>query len=64
MRRMSLARRRVVVLASSMAAMSGVGPLLLQGHRTLQWVWIGLMLALLARVVVLMARLRRDEDCE
>jgi hypothetical protein len=63
MRRMSVQRRRVVVLASSVAAMSGVGPLLFARHSWLRWGWMGLMAALLAAVIVLMVRLRRDEGC-
>jgi hypothetical protein len=64
MRKMSAARRRVVVMAGSLAAMSGVGPLLFQHNRLALGVWAGLMLVLLACVIVLMARLRRDEGCE
>jgi uncharacterized membrane protein len=52
-----------VVLASSVAAMSGVGPLLFQRNHWARWVWMGLMAVLLVRVIVLMVRLRRDEGC-
>jgi uncharacterized membrane protein len=58
---MSLKRRRVVVLASSVAAMSGLGTLLFHRHAWLGWAWVGLEVALLVWVVVLMMRLRRDE---
>lgn len=63
MRRLSAARRRVGVLASSIAAMSGVGPLLFQHNFWARWVWLGLMATLLVWVIVLMARLRKDEGC-
>ncbi len=63
MRRLSAARRRVVALAGSMAAISGVEPLLLQRHSLARWIWLGLMATLLVRLIVLMARLRKDEGC-
>jgi hypothetical protein len=63
MRPMSLRRRRVVVLASAVAAMSGLGPLLFHRHAWLGWTWIGLEGALLIWVVLLMVRLRRGERC-
>ncbi len=63
MRRISAARRRVVILASSVAAMSGVGPLLFQRNHWARWIWLGLMAVLFARVIVLTVRLRRDEGC-
>ncbi len=62
MRRLSAARRRVV-LAGSMAAMSGVGPLLLPRHSVARWIWIGLMVILFVRVIVLMSRLKKAEGC-
>ncbi len=64
MRQMSAARRRVIALAGSMAAMSGVGPLLLNHHHKAQLVWIGMMVVLFVRVIVLMSRLKKDEGCE
>jgi hypothetical protein len=63
MREMSLKRRRVVGLASSLACMSGVGPVLLRHHPLMEWVWLGLYIALMVWVIVLMVRLRRDEGC-
>jgi hypothetical protein len=63
MRPMSLRRRRVVVLASAVAAMSGLGPLLFHRHAWLGWTWIDLEGALLIWVVLLMVRLRRGERC-
>ena len=63
MRQMSVQRRRVVALAGSVAAMSGLGPLLLPRHSWMRWGWMGLMATLLVWVIVLMARLRRDEGC-
>jgi hypothetical protein len=56
-------RRRVVVLASSVAAMNGLGATLLSRHLWLGRVWLGLMVTLLVYVIVLMLRLRRDEGC-
>jgi hypothetical protein len=64
MRQISAARRRVVVLAGSLAAMSGTGPLLLRRHPLAGWIWLGLMVTLLVRVIVLMVRLRKDEGCQ
>ncbi len=63
MRRLSVQRRRVVALASSVAAMSGVGPLLFARHCWAAWVWMGLMVTLLVWAIVLMTRLRRHEGC-
>ncbi len=63
MRQMSVQRRRVVSMAGSVAAMSGLGPLLFRRHPWLGWGWIGLMFTLLVCVVVLMVRLRQDEGC-
>ena len=60
---MSLQRRRVVVLAGLVAAMSGTGPLLLHGHRYLQIGWMGLMAVMLVLVILQMVRLRRQEGC-
>jgi hypothetical protein len=50
-------------MAGSVAAMSGLGPLLFRRHPWLGWGWIGLMFTLLVCVVVLMVRLRQDEGC-
>jgi hypothetical protein len=63
MRKLSVQRRRVVVLASSVAAMSGVGPLLFHRNHWAMAVWLGLMMTLLVWVVVLMVRLRKGERC-
>jgi hypothetical protein len=46
-----------------MAAMSGVGPLLLPRHSVARWIWIGLMVILFVRVIVLMSRLKKAEGC-
>jgi hypothetical protein len=50
-------------MASSLAAMSGLGTLLFHRHAWLGWTWVGIEGALLVWVVVLMVRLRRDERC-
>ena len=63
MRKISVQRRRVVATAGGLAAMSGVGPLLLQRHYWARWAWLGLMVTLFARVIALMVRLKRDERC-
>ena len=63
MRQISRQRRRVVVMASSIAAMSGMVPALLRGHTWMLWTWMGLEAAMLVWVIVLMVRLRRDEGC-
>lgn len=64
MRQMRARRRRLVGLASTVAAMSGVGPLLFSHNHLALGVWAGLMLALLAWAVVLMLRPGRDAGCE
>ncbi len=51
------------MLASSVAAMSGVGPLLFHRNHWAMAVWLGLMMTLLVWVVVLMVRLRKGERC-
>jgi hypothetical protein len=64
MRKMSAERQRVALLASSLAAMSGVGPVLLRGNPRAEWVWLGVYASLLVWLVVRMVRLRRDEGCK
>jgi hypothetical protein len=64
MRAMSVERRKVVGLASSLAAMSGVGPVLLREHRRAEWVWLAVYILLMIWVIVRMVRLRRDEGCK
>jgi hypothetical protein len=63
MRQMSAERRRVVAMASSLAAMSGVGPVLLRGHPAAEWVWLAVYLPLMLWVIVRMVRLGRRERC-
>lgn len=63
MRKMSLQRRRLVLLANSVACMGGVGPSLSQHHPQLEGVWLGLTATLLIWVIVQMMRLRKDEGC-
>ena len=64
MRRMSEKRRKVVAMSGGLAAMSGIGPLVLQRHTWLRWAWMALVVTLMVRVIVLMVRLRRSEGCE
>jgi hypothetical protein len=63
MKQMSLQRRRVVVLAASLSAMSGVGPLLLRGHRYAEMAWVGFISVLAVLLIVLMMKLRREDGC-
>jgi hypothetical protein len=64
MRQMSLQRKRVVVMATSIAALSGTGPLwLLRGHRYLGMGWLVFMAVMLVAVIVQMAKLKREEGC-
>ncbi len=63
MRRLSKERRQVVVLAASLAAISGSGVALTNGHPAARCVWLGAELVLLSMVIVKMLRLRRD-GCE
>ena len=64
MRKMSEERRKVVVLASSLACMAGVGPVLLRQHPRLEWAWLVVYVSVLVWVIVRMARLKRDEGCK
>ncbi len=64
MRKMSLQRRRVVGLASSLACLSGMGPVLRQNHPRLEWAWLVLCVLLMIWVIVKMVRLQRDEGCK
>jgi hypothetical protein len=63
MRAMSAERRRVAAMASSLAAMSGVGPVLLREHRRAEWVWLAVYILLMIWVIVKLVRLRRDGGC-
>ncbi len=63
MRQMSVQRRRVVTMASSVAAMSGLGPLLVRGHRYLGLAWMLFIAVMLVAVIVQMVKLRREEGC-
>jgi hypothetical protein len=63
MRKMSLQRRRVAVLAGSLAALSGTGPVLLQKHLLTGRVWAVAMVTLAAWAIVLTVLLLRKEGC-
>ncbi len=63
MRRLSQERRQVVALGGSLAAMSGPGVALTNGHPVARWVWLGSELVVLIMVIVKMLRLRRA-GCE
>jgi hypothetical protein len=61
MRQMSLQRRRVVVMAGSVAAMSGAVPMLMLKHPRLGFLWLGFMVLVLVMAIRGMARLKRTE---
>ena len=63
MRRVSKQRRRIVALSSSVAAMSGVVPLLIRRHPVDGWMWLGMMAGLVVGAIILMVRVQRDEGC-
>lgn len=63
MRKISRERRQVVVLAASVAAMSGVGPALGRWHPGAEWLWVGVQMAVLGTAVVKMWRLGRRGGC-
>jgi hypothetical protein len=63
MRKISGERRRVAGLASSLACMAGVGPVLLRHHPRMEWVWRAVYGSLMVWVIVRMVRLRRREGC-
>jgi hypothetical protein len=63
MRKMSVERRRVAGLASSLACMAGVGPVLLRHHPRVEWAWMVVYVSLMIWVIVRMVRLRRSEGC-
>ncbi len=63
MRQLSERRRRLVATACGASAMSGVGPALSRHHPRLEWVWLGLLAALLVWVIVMMVRLNSEEGC-
>jgi hypothetical protein len=60
MRKLSLQRRKVVVLAGSLAAMSGIGPLLMQRHHYLGLVWIGCVAVMMVIVITQLVKLKRE----
>ncbi len=66
MRRLSGRRRRVVMLAGGVSAMSGMGLVIHRYFPTrwewLWWVWMGVVVVLLVWVIVLLVRLNRA-DC-
>jgi hypothetical protein len=63
MKEMSLQRRRVVVLAGSLAAISGAGPVLLRGHRFAQMAWVVFLAVMIVVLIVRMVKLKREEGC-
>jgi len=64
MRKLSEERRRLVVLAGSVAAMSGLAPLLLQHqHKSVHLIWMAVVISLEVWLIVKLYRLRRTEGC-
>jgi hypothetical protein len=63
MLRLSEGRRQVAALGGSMAAISGSGTALTNGHPSLRWALLGMVLMLLSVMLAKMLRLRRD-GCE
>jgi hypothetical protein len=61
MRELTAARKKVVVLAASIAAMSGVVPLLARGHTALMLAWVALMFVGLVFLLVEFVKLQRQE---
>jgi len=59
MSQLSPERKRVVVLCSSVAAMSGVS-VLLKGHPVILGVWIGFMVVTLVYAMVQLAKLKKQ----
>jgi len=51
-------QRRIAVLAASMAALSGVGPILLKGHIVLKAIWLGFMVIVAVYIFVQIAKLK------
>jgi hypothetical protein len=62
MRKLSVQRRRLVGLSASMAALSGVVPLLLRNHARLWWVWLCAMAAVLVWVIARLSKLNCEES--
>jgi hypothetical protein len=64
MRKLSANRRRMVVLASSTAAFSGViTPLMVRRHLVLGFMLIGLQMVMLAKAMLLLAQ-ERAKGCQ
>jgi energy-converting hydrogenase Eha subunit C len=60
MSELSPQRKKVVVLASSVACMSAASPMLVRRHPVLEIVWIGLMAVALVFVFVEFSKLKRE----
>lgn len=61
MREMSAKRRRLAGLSASAAALSGVGPVLLQDHARLRLAWLGVMVVMLVLIIAALAKLKCEE---
>lgn len=61
MREMSVKRRRLAGLSASVAAMSGVGPVLLRDHARLRWAWLGMIAVMLVWIIAALAKLKCEE---
>ena len=63
MRRISAERRKLAGQAGAVAAISGSLPLWVHHFGRWGWVGIAILLGLEARIMVLMVRVRRREEC-
>jgi uncharacterized ion transporter superfamily protein YfcC len=61
MNNLSPQRRRVVVLAASVAGMSAAGSVLLKGHRWLLLAWIAFLVVALVYTISELIKLKRSE---
>jgi hypothetical protein len=61
MNKLTPPRRKVVVLAASVACMSSGGPVLFKGHPKLMMGWTAFMIAVLAYTIWEFAKLKRSE---
>ena len=60
-RQLSAERRRIVVISSSVAAMSGVAAMLSQQHPFVIWIYGGFLIAAFAYVITQLVKIKRAE---
>ena len=61
MRKMSAQRRRLAGLAACVAAMSGMGPVLLRNHARLKLVWLGAVVVVMVWLIAALTKLNCEE---